>query len=84
MLAGDENIARMHIGMEEAVTEYLGKEDFNAAFSQNFHIGVLSVQLVDIRHWNTVNTLAYHDLSAGVVPVHFWHIQQFGIGEVTT
>ncbi len=30
---GDEDVARVHVGVEEAVAEHLGEEDFDAGFA---------------------------------------------------
>ena len=37
----DENVAGVHVGVEKAVTEDLGEEQFNAALGQLLHVGAL-------------------------------------------
>ena len=82
MLAGDEDVARVHVGVEEAVTEHLGKEDFDAAFGQFLHVSALVCEGGQIGHWNAVDPLHHQHLVATPVPVDAGDIQQLGALEV--
>ena len=83
MLVADEYVARMHIGMEEAVAEHLGEEDLDAPLRQQLHIGALGLQRLHIGHRDTVNALHYHHAFAAVVGVHLRHVQHRAVFEIT-
>ena len=83
MTARDENIARVHIGMEEAVAKHLSKEDFNAPFGELFHIGALVEQGRHIGHGQTADALHDHHLVPTPVPVNLGHIEQRRVFEIT-
>ena len=79
----DEDVAGVHVGMEETVAEHLGEEDFHTAFGQQFHVGALVGEGCQVGDGNAVNTLHDQHLGAAQVPVHLRHIQLLGAGKVT-
>ena len=51
----DENIARVHVGMEKAVFEHLGEEDFHAVLGEFLQINALFFQAVDVGNGRAVH-----------------------------
>ena len=78
----DENVARMHVGMEEAVAENLSKEDLHAALSQQLHVGPLRFQRGDVGNRDPVNPLHHHHAFTAVVRVNFRDIKHRAIFKV--
>ena len=72
----DEDIAGMHVGMEEIVAEDLGEEYLHTTLGQLLEIGALGAQGIDIRHRNAVDALLDHDLTMGQRPVNGGHVEQ--------
>ena len=56
----NENVAGMHVGVEKAVAEYLGKKYFHAGAREPGDINALRTQRVDVRHWRAAHALHYH------------------------
>ena len=82
VVTADKNIARMHVGMEEAVAENLGKEDLYATLSQQLHVSPLRFQRGDVGHRDPVNPLHHHHAFAAVVRVNFRDIEHRALFEV--
>ena len=83
MLVADEDVARVHIGMEKAVAEHLGEEDLHTPLRQQLHIGSLSLERLHVGHRNAVDALHHHHAFAAVIGVHFRHIQHRAVFEIT-
>src|SRR5690606_24487696 len=75
LMAGDEDIARVHVRVEEAVTEHLGEEYFDAALGQLLHVRALGAQGVDIGHRDAADALHDQHLVAAPVPIDGRHIE---------
>ncbi len=80
----DENIAGVHVGVEETVAKYLGEEDFHTALGQQFHVGTLVGQPGHIGDLQAVDTLHDQHFGAAPVPVDLWHVEQVRAFEVAT
>ena len=82
VLARDEDVARVHVGVEEAVAEYLGKEDFHAAFGKLLHIGTLVGQRRQVGHRDALDALHHQYLVTAPVPVDLGNVDQLRIFKV--
>ncbi len=80
--ARDENVARMHVGVEKSVAEYLGKEDLDARFGQLLHVCALVEQGFHVGHRQAADPLHDHHLVAAQVPVHLGDVQQRRVFEI--
>ena len=40
----DEDVARVHVGVEEAVAEHLGEEHLHSALGQQLHVGAVGLR----------------------------------------
>lgn len=80
--SADEDVARVHVGMEEAVAEHLGEEYLHASFGQQLHVGALIGQGGHVGHRHAVDALHYQHLGAAQVPVHLGHVHQLGTFEI--
>ena len=78
----DENVARMHVGVKEAVAEHLGEEDFDAGARQRGHVHALGAQGIDLRDRQAVHALHHHRAGTAVVPVDLGHREQWRIAEI--
>ncbi|MNT85944.1 hypothetical protein D3C72_2261730 [compost metagenome] len=76
MLIGDEDVAGVHVGVEEAVTEHLGEEDLNPALRQQFHVGAVGLQRGYVGDRNAVDALHHQYLLAAVIRVDLGHIER--------
>ncbi|MNG66468.1 hypothetical protein D3C79_247570 [compost metagenome] len=84
MLIADKNITGMHVRMEEAIAEHLGKEHLNPAFGQQFHVGALLFQRWNIRNRNSVDALHDQHAFAAVIGVNLRHIQHRATVEIAS
>jgi hypothetical protein len=71
-----EDVARVHVGVEEIVPEHLGEEDLHAVLGQAADVGAAAAQLVHVAHEHAADALHHHRLGPAVVPVHFRDVQQ--------
>src|SRR5690606_3892675 len=78
-----KNVARMHVGVEEAVSEDLGEKDLHATLGQFFHVCALGLERLHIGNGGAVDALHDQHFGAGVVPVDFRNIDQGGVLEIT-
>jgi len=76
LMAADEDVAGVHVGMEEAVAKHLGEEDLHAALGELAHIGVLPRQPGHVGHRDAVDALHHQHLRAAIVPVDLRHVEQ--------
>src|SRR5476649_1157503 len=78
----DEDVARVHVGVEETVAEYLGEEDLHAALGEHFHVGALVGQGGEVGDLHAVDALHHQHFGAAPVPIHLRHVQQLRAFEV--
>jgi hypothetical protein len=69
-IQADLDVARVHVGMEEAVAEHLGEEDGDAVARQlgDVHAGL--AQALHLADGHAVHALHHHDLGMAEVPEH--------------
>ncbi len=72
----DEDVAGMHVGMEETVAEHLGEEDLDAGARQFRNIDALLAQSFDLAYRRAAHALHHHDLAAAEVPEDLRHPQE--------
>jgi hypothetical protein len=77
-----EDIARMHVGMEEIVAKHLREEYLHAVLRKPADIRTARPQLLEIVDDDAVNALHDHDVDAAVVPVDLGHVEQRGARKV--
>ena len=75
-VGGDEDVAGVHVGMEEAVAEDLGEEDFDTGFRQFLQVDAFVAQAVDLRDRHTLHALHDHHRRGAEIPMHFGHDEQ--------
>src|SRR5690606_35303857 len=78
----DKDIARMHVGMEKTVAEYLGKEDLHPFFRQYLHIDARLFERGYVGNRNPVNAFHHQHRFVGVVPVDEGDVDQRGVLEI--
>ena len=71
-----EDVAGVHIGVEEAVAKDLGEEDFHATLGEDFHVGVGGVDGVLVGDVGGVDAFHRQDVFAAVAPVDFRDVEQ--------
>src|SRR5690554_3058181 len=79
-----KDVARVHVGVEEAVPEHLGEKDLHAFLGQHFHVHAGISQSVHIGNGNAVDALHHQYGLAGVIPVDEGDVDQLGVFEVAT
>src|SRR6266850_6155485 len=72
----DENVAGVHVGMEETVAEHLGEKDLHAGARQFRDVDSLFAQFFDLAYRRAAHALHYHDLAAAIVPENLRHPQE--------
>ena len=79
---GDQDVARVHVGVEEAVAKHLREENLHARARQLLDVDALLAQRRDLRDRRAVHALHHHHLGRAVVPVHLRHQQQRRVREI--
>ncbi len=64
-----EDVAWVHVGMEEVVAECLRKEDLDTVLREPLNIGAATLQLLDIVDEHAMHALHHHDILAAKVPI---------------
>ena len=82
MLVADEDVAGMHIGVEETVAEHLSEEHLHTALGQQLHIDAVLLQRGNIGDRNAVNALHHQHGLAAVVGEHFRYVQHTALVEI--
>src|SRR5690606_23693226 len=82
ILRRHENIAGMHVGVEEVEVEYLLEKDFHATLGQQTRVNAGGLDALDIVDRNAVDALGHHDTTCGQVAVYFRDKQQRAEQEV--
>jgi len=70
----DLDVARVHVGVEEAVAEHLGEEDGDAVAGQLLDVDSSIAQTLDLADGHALHALHHHDGGRAVVPDHLGHI----------
>ena len=71
-----EDVAGMHVGVEEVVAEHLGEEDLSRRSRRACGMSVPSSRSrATSEIWHAVNALHHHDVAPAEVPVHLRHVQ---------
>ena len=78
----DQDVARVHVGVEEAVAEHLREEDLDAGARDVLDARALGADRVDLADGNAVHALHHHHLGGAPVPVHLRHREQRRVEEV--
>ena len=79
---GDEDVARVHVGVEVRVAEHLREEELDAGARELLQVDAGLDQPVHLRDRDAAHPLHHHHLAGAVVPVHLGHLQQRRILEV--
>ena len=79
-----KDVARMHVGMKEAVLKHLGEKNLHAAFAQQLQVGTPGTQRLNIGDGNARYTLHGQHVAAGVVPVNLGYIEQLVVLEIAS
>src|SRR5450830_991649 len=69
------DITWVHVGMKEAIAEYLSKEYFHAIAREFGDIDTEFAQLVYLADGDAIHALHHHHLFATPIPVDFWYQQ---------
>ena len=77
-----KNVARVHVGMEEAVAEHLGEKDLDPGARQLLEIDTRGHDAVELADRNAVHALHDDHALAAIIPMHLGHAQQGGAGEI--
>ena len=81
-LGRDEDVARMHVGVEKAVAKDLGKEDLHAEASESLEIDRVVLEAIHLADGRALHALHDHDFAVAPVPIDFWHAQQRRVQKV--
>ncbi len=78
----DQDVARMHVGMKEAMAEHLREEDLDAFARQLLQVDAGLAHLVHASDRNAVHALHRQHVHGAGTPVHLGHPQQTRVGEI--
>ena len=81
-LIADEDVARVHVGVEERVVEHLREEQRHAVARQLLDVEARFLQALDLADRNAVHALHHQHVVGAVVEVHLGHDEQLRAGEV--
>ena len=70
---GDEDVAGVHVGVEEAVAEHLREEELDAGARQLLEVDAGLDQPLDLRDRDAAHPLHHHHFAGAPVPVHLGH-----------
>ena len=77
-----QDVARVHVGVEEAIAEDLREENLHAIARELFQIDAGGAHAVELADGDTVDPLHHQHVAPAVVPVHLRDAQQRGTLEV--
>ena len=69
-----EDVARVHVGVEEVVPEHLREEDLHAVLRQLADVGAGFAQARHVGDLHAADALHDHDAGPAEIPVHRGHI----------
>ena len=78
----DEDVARVHVGVEKVVLEDLGEEDLDTPLSQQLHANALPAQGVGVAHRGAADALHHQHVLACQVPVDLGDVECLVVQEV--
>ena len=81
-IGADLNIARMHVGMEKAVVEHLGEEQFHAIGGKRTKIHSLAAQFLQLADGNATHAFHHDDFSRAKIPVHLRNQRQLTVSHI--
>ena len=81
-LGRDEDITRMHVGVEKPVAERLREENLHTVVRQPPHVDAGGLETLDVADGYAMDALEHHDRAAGEVPVDLRNVKQVGAFEV--
>ena len=73
------DVAGVHVGMEEAIPEHLGKKQRHTVTGQLFDVHTGTAQALHLVDGHAVHALHHHHFGAAVVPDHLWNQNQVQI-----
>ena len=79
---GDEDVARMHIGVEIAIAKHLREKNLDARASEPRNVDALLPEPFDLADRRSRHALHHHDFTRAPIPVDFGHEQQRRVQEV--
>ncbi|MND62325.1 hypothetical protein D3C80_536070 [compost metagenome] len=65
-----EEIAGMHVGVEEAIAQRMPQEGLDQRIGELVQVVAGGLQALDIRHLDTVNPFHGDDIATGALPIH--------------
>ena len=68
-----EHVARVHVGVKEAVPEHLGEEYFDPPGGKLAHVHAGVLKRLDLPDRDPPHPLHHQDLAPAVVPIHGRH-----------
>ncbi len=72
-----EQIARMHIGMEEAVAQRMAQEGLDQRFGKLAKVETRCFKRGNIRHLDTVDPFERQHVTTGALPIHLRNAETF-------
>ena len=72
-LGRHQDVSRMHVRVEETVSEHLSEKDLDARARELRDVHALPAQLVHLAHRSALHPLHRHDGARAEVPVHLRH-----------
>ncbi len=77
-----EDIARVHVGMEEVVAKHLREKNLHAVFRELLDVGPGGAQRLHVADRRAEDALLHQHLGPAVVPVDLGHVQHVRVFEV--
>ena len=71
----DENIAGVHVGVEEVVPEYLREKDLDAVFGEHLDVGAIRAQRIHVADRRAEDAFLHQHFGAAVIPVDLGYVQ---------
>ena len=75
-VGADLDIARVHVGMEEAIAKHLGKKQGHAIFGKLWDVDTGLAQSFGMADGNAIHALHDQDIGAAIFPNHLWDQDQ--------
>src|SRR5438552_5899664 len=78
----DEDVSRMHVGVEEAVAKNLGEENLDTGARELLNVDALHDEPVDLGNRRSLHLLHDHYFAAAPVPEDLGHEKQRRVEEI--
>ena len=75
-LRGDEDVPRMHVGVEEAVAEHLREEDLDTVLGDPLEVDAGGAHRRQVADRDAADALHDHHVAVGQRPVHLGDVEQ--------